>query len=65
MKTVTMYILMTCLAMGLGCGGYKSVEPRPREDLQPRVVERFEAQTLTAERERLMIDFATAFKDLE
>ena len=65
MRTVTMYILVISLAMGLGCGGDTSVEPRPPEDFPPRAVETFEAQTLTAERERLMIDFATAFEDPE
>ena len=65
MKTVSMRLLLVSLAMGLGCGGDTSVEPRPPEDLPPRAVERFEAQTLTAERERLMIDFATAFEDPE
>ena len=63
MKTVTMYILLISLV--LGCGGDKSVEPRTPDDFPPRAVETFEAQTLTAERERLMIDFGTAFKDPE
>jgi len=71
MKTVTTYLLLISLAMGLGlglglgCGGDTSVEPRPPEDFPPRAVETFESQTLTAERERLMIDFATAFEDPE
>ena len=47
------------------CGGDKIVEPRPQEDFPPRAVETFEAHTLTAERDRLMIDFTTAFKDPE
>ena len=63
MRTVTMSILMTFLAMG--CGGDSTVEPRTPDDFPPRAVETFEAQTLTAERERLMINFATAFKDPE
>lgn len=62
-RIVTMSILLIAVAMG--CGGEKGVEPRPQEDLAPTVVERFEAQTLTAERERLMVDFATAFRDPE
>ncbi|MDD9947959.1 MAG: hypothetical protein OXU48_00330 [candidate division Zixibacteria bacterium] len=41
------------------------MEPRPPDDFPPRTVETFEAQTLTAERERLMINFATAFEDPE
>ncbi len=63
MKFITMSMLLVSLAMG--CGGEKSVEPRPPQDFPPTVVETFEAQTLTAEQERLMIDFATAFKDPE
>ena len=65
MRTVTMHLLLISLAMGWGCGGDSSVEPRPPEDFPPRAVETFEAQTLTAERERLMINFATAFEDPE
>ena len=69
MQTVTMRLLLISLAMGpglgLGCGGDTSVAPRPPEDFPPRAVETFEAQTLTAERERLVIDFATAFEDPE
>lgn len=63
MKTITISMLLVTLAMG--CGGEKSVEPRPPQDFAPTVVETFEAQTLTAERERLTINFATAFKDPE
>ena len=63
MRIVTTYMLVIAAAMG--CGGEKSVEPRPPEDFPPRVVETFEAQTLTAERERLTINFATAFEDPE
>ena len=63
MRIVAMSFFLIALAMG--CGGDKIVEPRPEEDFPPRAVERFEAQTLTAERDRLMIDFATAFKDPE
>ena len=63
MRGITTSVLLIAAAMG--CGGDKSVEPRPPEDFPPRVVETFEAQTLTAERERLMIDFATSFKDPE
>ena len=71
MKTVTLHLLLISLAlgfglgMGLGCGGDTSVEPRPPEDFPPRAVETFGAQTLTAEQERLMINFATAFEDPE
>ena len=65
MKTVTMYILLVSLAVAMGCGGDNSVAPRPEQDFPPRAVETFEAQTLTAERERLMINFATAFEDPE
>ncbi|MDE2846551.1 MAG: hypothetical protein OXO51_07600 [Gemmatimonadota bacterium] len=61
-NTATSVLLV---AIGMGCGGDKSVEPRPQQDFPPRAVETFEAQTLTAERERLMIDFATAFNDPE
>lgn len=64
-KTVTMYLLLISLAMGLGCGGDTGVESRPPEDFPPRAVETIEAQTLTAERERLMVNFATAFEDPE
>lgn len=63
MKTVSMPVLLVFLATG--CGGDSTVEPRTPDDFPPRVVETFEAQTLTAERERLMINFATAFKDPE
>ena len=52
MKTVTMYILLVSLAVVMGCGGDNSVAPRPEQDFPPRAVETFEAQTLTAERER-------------
>ena len=47
-----------------GCGS-NSVEPQPSQDFPPRAVESFEAQTLTAERETLTIDFGTAFTDPE
>ena len=63
MRIATMYMLLIPLAMG--CGGDKSVEPTPPQDFPPRAVESFEAQTLTAERERLTINFATAFTDPE
>ncbi len=63
MRTVTTSILLMLLAMG--CGGDKSVEPSTPDDFPPRAVETFEAQTLIAERERLMINFATAFRDPE
>ena len=65
MRIATMYILLVSLAVAAGCGGDKSVEPRPQQDLPPSVVESFEAQTLTAEAERLTINFATAFRDPE
>lgn len=57
--------LLLAAILILGCGGENSVAPRPQVDLPPRAVETFGAQTLTAERDRLMIDFATAFKDPE
>lgn len=63
MRTVTIPILLISLAAG--CGGDSSVQPRTPDDFAPTVVETFEAQTLTAERERLTISFATAFKDPE
>ena len=63
MKIVMISMLLVSLATG--CGGENSVEPRPPQDFAPTVVESFEAQTLVAERERLMINFATAFKDPE
>ena len=63
MRTVAMSVLLMFLAMG--CGGDSSVEPRTPDDFPPRAVETFESQTLIAERERLMINFATAFKDPE
>lgn len=63
MRTVTMSVLLVSLAMG--CGGDSSVQPRTPDDLTPTVVETFESQTLIAERERLTISFATAFKDPE
>ncbi len=53
------------LFLTVGCGGEKSVAPRTPADFPPRVVESFESQTLTAERDRLTIDFATAFRDPE
>ncbi|MDE2729695.1 MAG: hypothetical protein OXI19_16835 [Gemmatimonadota bacterium] len=53
------------VAVAMGCGGDSSVEPRTPEDFPPRAVETFGAQTLTAERDRLTIDFATAFRDPE
>lgn len=53
------------IAVALGCGGDSSVEPRTPDDFPPRAVETFAAQTLTAERERLTIDFGTAFRDPE
>ena len=56
---------MLLIALTTGCGSDSSVEPRPPQDFAPTVVESFEAQTLTAERERLTINFATAFKDPE
>ena len=65
MKTVTMYLLLIALATGWGYGGDTSVEPRPPDDFPPWAVETFEAQTLTAERKRLIINFATAFEDPE
>ena len=63
MKRVIACLLLNAVAMG--CGGDSSVEPRTPDDFPPRAVETFEAQTLTAERDRLMINFATAFKDPE
>ena len=63
MRIATMSMLLIALTMG--CGSDSSVEPRPPQDFAPTVVESFEAQTLTAERERLTINFATAFKDPE
>ena len=63
MRTVTMSVLLMSLAMG--CGGDSSVQPRTPDDFPPTAVETFEAQTLTAERERLTINFATSFKDPE
>ncbi len=63
MKTITISMLLVTLAMG--CGSDSSVEPRPPQDFAPTVVESFEAQTLVAERERLMINFTTAFRDPE
>ena len=65
MKIVTGSILLIYLAIGMGCGGDKGVEPRPQEDFPPTVVESFESQTLTAEQDRLTINFATAFRDPE
>jgi hypothetical protein len=58
-----MSVLLVLLTTG--CGGDSSVEPRTPDDFAPTVVETFEAQTLTAEQERLMISFATAFRDPE
>lgn len=49
----------------MGCGGESSIEPRTPDDLPPRVVEILETRTLTAEREKLTIDFATSFQDPE
>ena len=63
MRSISMSILLVALA--LGCGGDSSVEPITPQDLAPSVVETFEAQTLTAERDRLSIDFATSFRDPE
>ncbi len=63
MRTIMIPVLLVSLAMG--CGGDSSVQPRTPDDFAPTVVETFEAQTLTAERERLTISFATAFKDPE
>ena len=65
MRYIATSILLVVVAVAVGCGGDKSVEPRPQQDFPPRAVESFAAQTLTAERDRLMINFATAFKDPE
>ncbi len=63
MRIIMIPVLLVSLAVG--CGGDSSVQPRTPDDFAPTVVESFEAQTLTAERERLTISFATAFKDPE
>lgn len=63
MRIIATSILLTALA--LGCGGDSSVEPITPRDLAPTAVETFESQTLTAERDRLTIDFGTAFRDPE
>ena len=65
MRIATMYILLVPLSVAMGCGGDKGVEPRLQEDFPPTAVESFEAQTLTADQERLTINFATAFRDPE
>jgi len=60
MKTVTMRLLLIFLDsgfyFGLECGGDSSAEPRTPDDFPPWAVETSEAQTLTVERERLMIN---------